>query len=582
MAKYFKIIAVIVAVTTLLTSCVFNNAQIKLNYDDQIHDGGSFDENLFYKNKADFNIADIQVIQISDKDSSEYGYYYMYGTTGTTGFVAYRSKDFKNWESVSNKTGFIAFYPPKSNYCLDWLWAPEVIYDEKTDLYYMFYSGWNKFVEESVGANPLEIGLAVSKEPYGPFEPYEDETHNASTPILPHEELNNAMNEEDRSGILTCIDPHPFVAPDGTKYLYFSRGNDVGADNKQTIWGMKMNEWYAPDYSTLKRLTKVGYLTTESNEVADYEEGVPDNEGPFIYLHKNADGTYKYYLTFSIGDYNDKSYSVVQAVSDDPMGPFRKLTEEEGGIILSTDHMQWDNISGPGHHSFIKLENELIIAYHTHIDPNIGGANRSYAFDRVTVTKNGKGDDVLYVNGPTTSLQPNFEVFSEYKNIAPEAKIAVSNGKNVKALSDGLLSIYSHNNFVKEFETNKTTTITLDFNDFKEITGLMVYNSKVFEKTFPYINCIEFDFTADNIEGTRTAYIEHLNFNWNEYKNQNADQMRPAGSAVAIFAPMKVKQIRIKLKLPTERPEEIEIMNDEGYVIKQKSIALSEIVILGK
>ena len=45
---------------------------------------------------------------------------------------------------------------------------------------------------------------------------------------------------------------------------------------------------------------------------------------------------------------------------------------------------------------------------------------------------------------------------------------------------------------------------------------------------------------------------------------------------------MKVKQIRIKLKLPTERPEEIEIMNDEGYVIKQKSIALSEIVILGK
>lgn len=580
--RHFKILPIFLVMVTVLTSCAFKDAQIELSYDDQISEDGKYSTDMFYKNEADFNISDIQVIQITDEESTEYGYYYMYGTTGTTGFVAYRSKDFQNWESVSSKTGFIAFYPEPSSYCREWLWAPEVIYDENDDLYYMFYSGWNQFEEAATGANPLEIGLAVAEEPYGPFKAYEDATHNASTPLFDKEKFLAAMKPEDRTENITIIDPHPFQAPDGSKYLYFSRGSDPGGDNKQTLWAIQMNDWGDPNYSTLQRITRVGYLTVDGNEVADYEEGVPDNEGPYMYLREKEDGSYRYYLTFSIGDYNDKSYSVVQAVAEHPMGPFRKLTEEEGGIILSTDHMQMDNVSGPGHHSFIKVGNELVMAYHSHIDPNIGGANRSYAFDRVQIIKNAKGDEILYVNGPTTSLQPRFEEISGYKNIASDAEVTVSRGDNKEALTDGLLSIYSQIDFVKEYETEKTSTITLDFGEYREISGLMIYNSKVFEKAFPEISHIEFDFIADGMKEEQTAYIDDLQFDWNNNKNQNADQMRAGGSAIAMFAPMKVKTIRIELKLPTERPENIEILDEEGYVIEQKSIAISEIKVLGK
>ena len=123
-----------------------------------------------------------------------------------------------------------------------------------------------------------------------------------------------------------------------------------------------MNSWGDPDYSTLTQLTKTGYYTVDGTEI-NPAEGANNhiNEGAFTYIQKQADGSYKYYLTLSINGYQDKSYCVIQAVADGPLGPYRKLTEEEGGIILSTDHMSWDFVSGPGHHSFVQVGEELFI-----------------------------------------------------------------------------------------------------------------------------------------------------------------------------------------------------------------------------
>ncbi|NMA67200.1 MAG: family 43 glycosylhydrolase [Clostridiaceae bacterium] len=585
--KMRSVIALLLSVVTIIASftlgsCTSQKPKIQLSYDDQIKEDNSFNNNLFYRNDLVIPVADPSVIHITDKDSSEYGYYYCYGTNSTTSFIAYRSKDLVTWENVSDLKGFPVFYPPDDNFAYDTLWAPEVIYDESDGKYYMFYSGNNRY-KQDVDSWAVMIGLAVADEPYGPFVPYVDATHNAKTTLFDDEKIMAAARRTlpDAGPLWTCIDPHPFVAPDGTKYLIFT-ADRAGKYQKTQIWGIKMKSWGEPDYDTLTQLTKTGYYTVDGEEINPAEgKNNNINEGSFIYIHKKSDGTYRYILVLSINSYRDKSYCVIQAVADNPLGPYRKLTEEEGGIILSTDHMSWDFISGPGHNSFIRVGDEMFIVYHAHIDREKGGSERAIAIDRVCITTNDKGEEVLYVNGPTWSLQPRPVLYSDYKNIASDAKVSATNGSNVEALTDGLLSLYKQS-FVKEFETDKTTTITLDFGDYREITGLMIYNSKNYEKAFPEVTNIEFDFVNDELPNGAIAYINNLKFNWKMYKNEYADEMRPGGSAVAIFNPLKVKQIRITFKLPMTRPEDIQLMDDQGYIIDQTSVALSEIVVLGK
>ena len=110
----------------------------------------------------------------------------------------------------------------------------------------------------------------------------------------------------------------------------------------------------------------------------------------------------------------------------------------------------------------------------------------------------------------------------------------------------------------------------------------MIYNSKLYEKAFPEVTRVEFDFMNDALPKGATAFIDHLAFDWNMYKNPYAEEMRPGGSAVAIFEPMKGKRIRITFKLPMTRPENIQLTDDEGYIADQTAVALSEIVVLGK
>ena len=574
------LLASMTAAVVLLTSC--GNSKIPLSFDDQIKEDGTFNQSLFYRNDLVTPVPDPEVIQITDPGSPEYGWYYLYGTNSTTSFICYRSKDLTSWENVSEQKGFPMFYPPEDNFCYDTLWAPEVIDDEDEGKYYLFDSGNNRYTQE-VDPWSVMIGVAVSDQPYGPFVPYEDAAHSAKTPLFDSEKALEAARRTlpDAGPLWTCIDPHPFVAPDGTKYLYFT-ADRAGNYQKTQVWGIKMNSWGDPDYSTLTQLTKTGYYTVDGTEI-NPAEGANNhiNEGAFTYIQKQADGSYKYYLTLSINGYQDKSYCVIQAVADGPLGPYRKLTEEEGGIILSTDHMSWDFVSGPGHHSFVQVGEELFIVYHAHIDRDKGGSARAVAIDRVKMMKNEKGDDVLYVNGPSWSLQPRPALYADYVNIAPDAKVTATKGTNPEALTDGLLSLYK-TSFVKEFETEKTTTITLDFGDYRDITGLMIYNSKLYEKAFPEVTRVEFDFMNDALPKGATAFIDHLAFDWNMYKNPYAEEMRPGGSAVAIFEPMKVKRIRITFKLPMTRPENIQLTDDEGYIADQTAVALSEIVVLGK
>lgn len=548
-----------------------NLTQTSLSYcseipESGIQDGGIYNTSFFYRNDNTLANPDPQVIYISDSYSTEYGYYYLYGTNASnSGFQTYRSKDLQNWECMTNVMGYQAFTSPSNNVLKSNFWAPEVIYDEETQQYYMFYSG-TKVLADGFTATDKYVCVAVADEPYGPFVPCTENGLDATKVLINEDEANAAVASSDQ-GAWTGFDPSPFIGADGEKYLVFCRTGDPGDDGYDCVWGMRMNSWSSPDYSTLTRLTSVGYTTTQRNTTVSYESTKTRNEAPCVYVRKHNDGTATYYLTCSINGSLD--YQVIQAISDSPLGPYRKLEQEEGGILLGNVDLSWDHIQGPGHNSFVRVGEELFMFYHEKAERDgstTDFAARFTAKDRVSFAENGNGQEVMVVNGPTWSLQPHAKSVSQYKNIASEAFVSATSGQNVNALTDGILSIYQDVDFVKEFETNQnTTTITLDFGKYRQIAGLMIYNSKSYNNAFKNISHVEFDFLNEKFS-SRTTYIDNLEFDWNSYKNASTNIMRPGGSAVATFDPMLVKTIRITLEMPEE----------------QALVAISEIAILGK
>ena len=82
------------------------------------------------------------------------------------------------------------------------------------------------------------------------------------------------------------------------------------------------------------------------------------NEGPVMTY--NAD-TGLYYRTISSGSYPNNTYCVIQLVGYSPVGPFRKLDADEGGMVLGVDNgTVSDIITGVGHHSITKAGDELL------------------------------------------------------------------------------------------------------------------------------------------------------------------------------------------------------------------------------
>ena len=132
---------------------------------------------IFYKNELLTVGADPDVIYISEGEDA--GYYYMYITSDDlhgSGFLAYKSRDLVQWVCAGvalrsggeydEATGYTTVSYAFSNY-----WAPEVIYDAETKLYYMFYTA-NRY-DTGFESDLYFFGdIAVSQSPAGPFVQY--------------------------------------------------------------------------------------------------------------------------------------------------------------------------------------------------------------------------------------------------------------------------------------------------------------------------------------------------------------------------------------------------------------------------
>lgn len=460
-------------------------------------------------------------------------------------------------------------------------------------------------VKKMFTSQDFGIGVAVSDSPRGPFTQYTnvkdeegyDENNREITidlPFLASEDVYYWLHDhrsewykgpdtpEQNPGQMTnvescapMIDVHPFVDPvSGEKYLYMVRDPNGGGPG--FIFVMKMGKKWTddPKWDTATRLTRFGYYTTDdlssSNKSSDLNEGTIINEGPYVYYNKDSN---KYYLTLSVNSYNKRSYSVVQAIGDSPLGPFRKLSRAEGGTVVATD-FDWDHVSGPGHHSFVTFNDNLYIVYHAHYKRVTGGDQRGSCVDEVVWTKNAQGETIMHCNGPTYSYQPKIGPDAEYKNISTQAKITATNvaeDSDVSLLNDRLIRFFTWDEYLKEFTTGskKETKITLTFDDYVATRALMVYNSWDYSFHWEKIDRVEMDFvkTVDGKEVTGTAYIDNLKFDTERHIGYNSDEqynfMRPGGAAIAEYDELKVKEIRLTFK-------------------HDAPIAISEIYVLGK
>lgn len=587
--KHFFLL-LISSFSTMLSGCssYYSIRTVDLKYYDNEDAIKGFNSDLYYRNDLEFEGADPTVIYVNE---GEYAGYFMMYLAKSEAVNVYKSKDLSSWEAVS-----VCFNPPAGSWGVSDLWAPGCIYDESDGNYYLFYSATN--INQKDGyANTKYLGMAYSDSPVGPFKTFVGTNKNGTkmdekTPLFDIELLNPANeNYKFYKKGSSFIDAFPFIDPvTGDKYLYMSRTRNVHSSN--VIAGVKMIDWMTPDYSTYTELTEVNKTTVGGSEYTERFEGADVvnaiNEAPNMIYH---DG--QYYLTFSVCATTDPEYSVMQALSDSPLGPFTKVQESNGGVVLGVEMTEygsqaWDHVLCTGSHCFVNDGDDLWVVYHQ--DENrlsegstgIGDFERGIAIDRVSFVKNDLGQTILHCNGPTTSIQPKVYSSLEYKNIISKAnvkattsKFANMGGKEIDSslLTDGLIKLRTYDQ-VDELIAKDYMKVNIKFDNYIKAKSLLIYNSCDYYKAFDKVEKIEFEFRK-KIEGrpcVGTALISDAIYDLGTYSNMDMPYatstlyMRPGAPLIFEFDDLETNEISILIKCP------------EG----KESFALNEIVVLGK
>ena len=556
-------------------------------YDYANGNGAEQNSELFYRNSYEIALGDPTVLYVEDDEG---GVFYVTGTTTGMNFQLWKTRDFSSWESLGT-----VYTPPEGFFGVESFWAPQLLYDPDAD--WQYYLGEDS--EPGKGLYILSfsarrsngicnLAVSFSTVPEGPYVHFSGVNANGdyideSNSCFEIEKLKGlGLYEEHPYGALYkenrgFIDASPYIDPvSGDKYLYMVRNRWV--DTSNDVWGVKMKDWVSPDYSTTTPLTANRYTTPEKVEPYGYTTKNNIDEGPFLYYKDTTDdgkSNGKYYLTFSVGDTNDKLYPVCQAVGDTPLGPFEKIQPENGGFIICPGEL-WD-IHSSGHHAFFEAKGELFVAYHTYIiteDDSIG--KRFFGFDKVEWVTNGDGQYLMRANGPSKTIQPLPEAASEYKNLAPLATVTVM-GDNKQGLTDGLIPL-SDTDIAKEFIAYRDPIITMKFDRYITARAILIYNSYTYERCFDKVEKIELSYRIVNNGKicTGTAYISELGFSLENNlvpesylaaKGETSfNYLRPLGAAAAEFDELEINALKIYLKRPEGKSE----------------LGIGEIIILGK
>ena len=531
--------------------------------------------------------------------------------------------------------GFCCYFDTSKEWISGATWAPEAIRDPVTGKYFIYFNASSKvnpdYVDfrdktnrdqyaryhyEGVTGNSWDrfyIYIGISDSPIGPFRCATSETYygDATIPNLNGEiinEINPAIDIKyhwNTGELFGIIDASPFFDDDGTFYLYFAQ-HVSSSSNEVRSWGMRMKDMITPDYETLTLLASPNYKTTiKSSEWDEYKwsaergyirqgeygtnhdtgkldaEGYKydgnGNEGPYV---RKVDDN-RYLLMYSARGYSDKFYDTSQCYGDNPLGPFMKPPLRPSAVVGANDEN--DFMTGTGHSTMVPSPDgkEMYCIYWTQGDPlntsncawkgpDNQGTGRLYAFDRIFVVDTEYGK-LFYGNGPTKSLQPKMSYYSGVSNIAGDASVRITNlAEGEEYINDGLF--VSHE-YYKGWETtvNKSTKITLTFDEPREVSSVMVYNSYDYKYAFSEVDAIDFVLSEKPSWTSRSEKITKAHINKIEFSDEfiNPDgYMRQGGSCLASFNPIMVKSLTISISK--------KISNDNNQ------IKISDIVVLGK
>ncbi|MGC7096863.1 glycoside hydrolase family 43 protein [Amycolatopsis lurida] len=336
------------------------------------------------------------------------GYYYAYSTEGADPgyhFGIYRSPDLATWEHLP---GGALEAGKAGTWAHDWFWAPELYHNEKTGLYYFFYSGrMNQNVAEHFKyadfEEPSKVGVAVANSPAGPFRdvapgpldyhPFDPDYHDVNLIMDAEQKKPPATLEEGQSAPLGTyipfIDPNVFFDADGRIYLYFSRNayrnwvwdTDLGKYVEESnIYAVELTDdwWHDPEGRTKPAIApsyrdanldpadppgtrKDGFTpildygsdkqSWENAHVDDYAKtgGAKKDrrwaEGSTTVRTTDEHGKPVYRLTYSANNYENEHYGVGYATADSPLGPWRK---SPANPVLAQDPAQGVYSTGHG------------------------------------------------------------------------------------------------------------------------------------------------------------------------------------------------------------------------------------------
>jgi len=370
--------------------------------------------NATYFNDAALAAADPYVLH--DERS---GYYYAYSTDGADDgyhFGIYRSADLVTWQKV--RGGALRNDDP-NQWGNDWFWAPEVYFNPRTGLYFMFYSArsdanakrWFGFADFE---EPCKIGVAVSRSPKGPFRniaprpisyfPYDPNYHDVNQLMGPDQKKPPSTLEEGQQAPLgvyiPTIDADVYFAADGRQYLYYSRNayrnwvwdTDLGKYIEESnILAVELTGdwWNDPRGATMPSIAPRYRGANQSSggpdgprrdgwvQIIDYSHDKQAWENAHVNDYAVSGGERKdrrweegsttfqhgalYYLTYSANNWESPFYGVGYAVADNPLGPWRKY---EGNPILSQNPQIGMYSTGHGSIAFSPDGSEMYYVHH--------------------------------------------------------------------------------------------------------------------------------------------------------------------------------------------------------------------------
>lgn len=187
---------------------------------------------------------------------------------------------------------------------------------------------------------------------------------------------------DDTGKHLSWADPCLFTDVDGTMYAYYSLGANRG------IWGVPLKDDDPTHFATAPT------HFFEFHPEHSWECFGEFKQNPYISHLEGASMTRfrgKYYLQYSSGGAEWKSYPVGCYVSDHPLGPFR--LQKKNPILIHRGGM----INGCAHNCTVEDEQGNLWCFYSIMVRRYRGIERRIGMDIVRFDENGE----MYVDGPT-------------------------------------------------------------------------------------------------------------------------------------------------------------------------------------